>query len=408
MVTCSNTNRITLYTQYASTTLSLYAIADKLINDDKKIFIKQSGANKSWKPHPQWIIRVLFRICEIISNLFVFVIIAVFYGATWLAIHYIFLLVVNFILYNNGLLGEESYNIIAYTFAIMNLGVTPKVSPKQNERLFLSALYQKIISCLYLSLLKWMPKNGKKKKRDYFGYLSYYYLTSRALQSSFILSVTLILFVLRVDWGHCPICTDFESRFAQSDQLMVFIIIALVASIAQYILYILFFNSMHLGTSLLRDTRTLVINHQFADAIRLETMKINGYDRMSITEQTIRNYQIYERLLTIIIDENVPMLLINVENNDASDTISKEQRKEYEYFIKLLHDAPSYVECKDINATRASENINVASILDIGINIKVCGFCIVFFPFLFYNKRIDKHNLHDKHKRKHKNTRTRK
>ena len=100
-------NLFTIVTQFASILLSLYAISDKLINDDKKMFIEKSGANKIWRPQPMYIYRISFRICEVISNLCLLIIIGVFYGAFWFCLYFAWLLFVHYILYSNGLLGEQ-------------------------------------------------------------------------------------------------------------------------------------------------------------------------------------------------------------------------------------------------------------------------------------------------------------
>ena len=103
----SGQNTGALLTQIFSILLSLYAISDKLITDDKKMFIEQSGANKAWKPRAQYYYRVFFRVSEVISNLCLLIIIGVFYGAFWFCWYFVWLLFVNYILYSNGLLGED-------------------------------------------------------------------------------------------------------------------------------------------------------------------------------------------------------------------------------------------------------------------------------------------------------------
>ena len=136
-----------LATQFLSIFLSLYAISEKLINDDKKLFIEKSGANQAWFPKPKWIFRVAFRVSEVISNLFLIIVIAVFYGAYVASFYIGCLLFVNYILFRNGLLGDDKSNVFSYLIAVMNIGVTPKHDLQHNNQPipYLSKLYQIII-----------------------------------------------------------------------------------------------------------------------------------------------------------------------------------------------------------------------------------------------------------------------
>ena len=56
----NNTTTPTFWVQILSIFLSVYAISDKVINDDTKSFILQSGANTSWLPHWRWITRCAY------------------------------------------------------------------------------------------------------------------------------------------------------------------------------------------------------------------------------------------------------------------------------------------------------------------------------------------------------------
>lgn len=139
----SDTNQVyaraMYYLNYGSIFLSFYAIASKLVSDDKTFFIEASGANKAWKPTSQWMYRVLFRVFEVMTNLLTIVIMFAFFGAFVSFAFLSFHISLYYILYRNGLLGNELVNILGYIVAVVNLGVTP--TAKQAKKNILSSFF---------------------------------------------------------------------------------------------------------------------------------------------------------------------------------------------------------------------------------------------------------------------------
>ena len=330
-----------LLTQLVSISLSLYAISDKLINDDSKMFIEKSGANHKWVPTKQFIWRVLFRLCEVVANLFLMIIIAVYFGAFWFMLYFCWLIFVNYILYINGLLDEEYVNIIGYTVAVMNLGVTPRHKEELNVKFshnpqkqgkfkrIMSKFYQSVVSLLFVNCFTLKSRGNHFKM--YTRYLSYYYITSRAVQGLIIVTITIVLFYVteNVDSKNCNkiFCTSTDSRYANPIPMQIALFVCFSCYIIQYLCYLSFFNSMHLGASLYRTTKTLTSNHQFSDAIRLEKIKLRRLGKKGINV----DLKALKTILTIIIDENISILYRN--KNDISENITHEQTNQYIYFI---------------------------------------------------------------------------
>ena len=346
----NNNNNTIILTQILSICLSLYAISDKLINDDKRMFIPASGANKAWLPTSKYICRILFRLCEVVSNLFLLIIIAVYYGALFFTLYTIMLLSVNYILYRNGLLGEEVTNIFAYIVAIMNLGVTPRYSDvninnegKKCSNKCIKAFFQKVVSCMYLNFaMSWCNIKFNPK---YARFLSYYYLISRIMNGLTILCITIVLFygTADVNWD-CIVCTSQESRNENGEALQIFLFFTMFCYVLQYFLYVYICDSMHLGISLFRNTKTLTMNTQFSDGIRLERIKLKQKKQINSNinnRQQSNDFKIFLKVYNIIIDNNITLAMINNNSKDKNnkiDELTPEKQKEYEYLINEMND----------------------------------------------------------------------
>ena len=126
---------------------------------------------------------------------------------------------------------------------------------KQNR--YICRIFQLVVSCLYVKCL-----SGRKYTR----YLSFYFIMSRIIQGLSITLATITLFYTTKDWNCVSkfLCVSYEARTANEGPFQAFIFITLTCYILQAFFYMKFFDSMHLGTSLLRDTRSLLKNHQFS------------------------------------------------------------------------------------------------------------------------------------------------
>ena len=374
----SYTNIQAILTQLISISLSVYAISNKLISDDSKAFIESSGANTSWKPHKLFVFRVLYRICEVTSNLFLFVIIGVFFGAFWLFLYFFWLLSINWILYTNGLLGESAVNIVAYSISIMNLGLVPRhtdehrvqnynyrdsgksidliTAPQDSDNVSHSSVMRNDSNVVDMMMTETDDNNGIKNWRRKCGcllqcminiwylkckfnnhkrarYLSYYYTISRIIQSLIILTITIIMFyATRNENWTCVICTQSTSRNENHISMTICLFLTVACILCQYVFFQLFFNALHLGTSLNRDTGSLISKYQFFDGIRLERIKTRNK-----TDKLQSYLEIYDKILNnIIIDKNIP--LIYFTDTVKNDSIRSETVKEYQYFINQIND----------------------------------------------------------------------
>ena len=322
--------------QLLSIGLSMIAIANKLVNDDRKAFIDASGANKGLKKVN--IIRIMFRISEVIANLCLGIIILSFYNVYFFS-GYVFLLVyVHILLFKNGLLGKDRSNIFSYLIAVVNLGLTPCAEQKlfcncpcvKNKNIcrysgdscclfkWTKALVYRINGWLIIMFYRYMFKIEWQWHCKYLHLLSYFYLLSRVIQGITILSITII-----VDFVFEPNNDHFASKF-------VFINVSFVGYIMCYVLYVIFHDSMNLGTSIERDIKTLAINYQFADAIRLIEFDIQ--DRHE--DKGENGWRYYNRLFQILIDENIKLLMIDKDNYDAD--LNEEYAKEHIFLIQEI------------------------------------------------------------------------
>ena len=290
----SSNDGTTLAIQLISLFLSLYAIADKLISDDKKMFIEKSGANKAFIPRPKYIYRVLFRICEVIANLGLLLVLSVYFGSLVCALYIGWQLLINVILFRNGLLEQDKSNIIAYLVAIMNLGVTSNHSTcldnhyrsnNDNDKScisnIVSKISQKIVSMTYLScffagghnnnwkIAKIRKDNNNDKHRgtgqenegnhgacvctgslhgESSRFLSYYYIITRITQGIFIVVISIVIFYATKDsnWDSV-LLPSAQARYAHSLELQLFLFATLFCYIMQYVFYRKMFDALHLG-----------------------------------------------------------------------------------------------------------------------------------------------------------------
>ena len=128
-----------------------------MITDDKRLFIQQSGANKMLPPS-KYIVRVFFRVFEVIGNLRVLLVIGVYFGAIYTFFYCILLFFIHFTLYENGLLGEDPSNMISYIVANMNLGVMP--GAEQNSTLYWNEEKNSRLVPLFIVLLHFCTCNA--------------------------------------------------------------------------------------------------------------------------------------------------------------------------------------------------------------------------------------------------------
>ena len=333
-----------LVTQFSSILLSLYAISDKLISDDSKLFIEKSGANTAWYPNPKWIYRILFRLCEVISNLFLIIVISVFYGAYAASFYVLCLLFINYILYRNGLLGDGVSNIFSYLVAVMNLGLTPKHNVQHNEKKIacLSPIYQGIIKFIFIYCFKCCScscncncmcccknNNNSNKNSKYKRHFSYYLVYFRVIQGVFITIITIFLYYYTRKMNFHDVIfflPDESARYQNTLQMQIYLYTMLITFVLQIVFYKLIFECMNLGVSLLRNSKTYVMNYQFSDAIRLEQIK---KDRPN-------DIEIFDKILKELIDENVPLLMINAKDK-SNPNINKQDINEHLHLIEELN-----------------------------------------------------------------------
>lgn len=325
----------------SSIILSLYAIASKLIHDDSKVFIQQSGANWFFPPTWRFIARVLFRISEVSCNLFVLLIVSVYFGVFFAFFYLLFLICLNIILYQNGLLGEEWLNIFAYIFACINLGITPKhlksqstttsQTEEQKNNICSIRVIKKIAANVY-NPSQWLLCKKLMSKFGYNRLLSYNLIFSRMVQGLVLLGITAAMFFVvdkteTLNRWQCVICTDYNSRHANDTLFKYLIWITGGLYIIEFVTMICIFESLSLGFSLVRDWPTYLLNHQFLDGVRLLKMK-HKIDRKDFSVNS------YLKMIEIIFKwfNDANMILLNKFDYQ----LTQEQSNNYHYFVALL------------------------------------------------------------------------
>ena len=317
--------------QISSIFLSLYAISNKLISDDKFIFIEKSGANKKWTPHPKFAFRVLFRLSEVIPNLLSIIIVSVFYGVYLAFIYLLYLLSINLMLFRNGLLGTNKSNILGNVVAVINLGVTARHNNNVKEINYISQISRYTAVCLFKRSL--CLCNKIMNVEQYGHSLSFYLVVTRIISGLWVMSITIILYYTtkNVNFGSVlTIIPDEETRYVRSSLVQFLSWFVILCYILQIILYRLIFSSMHLGVSLQRDLTAYVLNYKFCDAIRLEKIK----------KQQTTNVKIVRKILTTIVTENVPLLgatKIQIKKKKDARKITREQSNEHLYLINRIN-----------------------------------------------------------------------
>ena len=332
-----NSSGLVYLVQILSILLSLYAISDKIISDDKFVFIQESGANKSWLPTPKFIFRVLFRVCEVIANLLTITIVSVFFGVYLASIYLCYLLFINFVLYRNDLLGKNKSNIFAHLVAVINLGVIPTHNAIKKNQKCVSKTYKCVVLCIfnrfccfYDSIINY----------DYGRSLSFYLIITRIISGIWVISLTIIFYYATssVNFNPLYIIPDKETRYVNSLLMQFLLWIVFACYILQFLFYKLIFSSMHLGMSLERDVSAYVLKYKFSDAIRLQKIK----------KRTRRNniVEIVEKVLNIIVERNVPLVGVAANTAHAKgnrplatqtrNTCTKEQKNEHLYLIKEI------------------------------------------------------------------------
>ena len=264
------------------------------------------------------------------SNLFLFIVIASFYNVYILTIYLLFLIYIHFILYTNGLLGKDVSNILSYLVGIMNLGETPNAMTTIRRKIeCIGRVNQFLISFLYGFAYK------INFHYNYLHFLSYFFLLSRVTQGVVILIITLIIDSLDV------INNDhFELKY-------IFMFVALVCYVLSIVFYVSFHDGMNLGKSIERNVKILTINYQFADAVRLIKFEhrirdSNSNSNSNSNENTKRHLEnlimVYKKLLTIIIEENIPLLIVNkIDLNSNRSDVNDEHEKEHEFLINEIN-----------------------------------------------------------------------
>ena len=278
---------------FLSIFLSFYSLSSKIVNDDKKMFIHSSKANKKFPPSKGYITRTLFRFFEICNNLLLFVVILIYGGAFWLFIMFGWLLLTHYFLYHNGLLGTDKFNIVGYCFAVLNLGLTPD-QRSLTDRYSIKSDWILIHNVMMRINYGWIQAltaddnivntsdydNSKSicKKIihgcDY--YFAFYLLLNRIVIGCMVCLICLILLIFDVIGLGIPciasksniFCTSIQSRTAHSGELISILIISILFYVGQLLLYCLIIPNMHLGMILSRDIVVKVVNHQFRDAAR--------------------------------------------------------------------------------------------------------------------------------------------
>ena len=366
---------IVQFIQILSILLSLYAISSKLISDDKIVFIESSGANKLFKS--KWVYRTLFRLCEVMSNLLLIIVVFVFYGV-YLGFTYLcYFLFINFILFRNGLLGENKSNILAHLVAVTNLGITPMHDSSATRTKCISTTFKCIIMCLFNRCICFCKKIIN---REYTRSLSFYLIITRIVSGFWIALITIILYytMRNVDFFDHEmllyVIPQKHTRYQNSQLVQILLWLVLLCHFLQFAFYKLIFQSMNLGVSLQRDFTTYVLNYKFSDAIRLENIK----------KQQINNVAILKKVLNTIVDQNVPLLGVTRKQLQTFKNITKTQRNQHVYLINEIETVTqtNYKDCQvmlcDI-LTNAIYNSHLTMISFIIVNTWIGDICLKKF-----------------------------
>ena len=238
----SNETTGVLIIQFISLFISVYAIADKVTNDDKRMFVFKTKSKFYYK----YILRILFRLCEIIGNLLLFLIIGVFYGAFWAFAYVCYLWIVHFILFKNGLLGNYVSNTISYCIACMNLGLTVKHNTEENIQTHSktscipSKVSQFLIKITYFNCFYHLLRKNKLYLK-FSRYLSFYYLMARNLQGLILVLMTIGLYfgTMNSRFDCFFFCASPESRYANKRLFIAFLYIDLVCFVFLYLCFCL-------------------------------------------------------------------------------------------------------------------------------------------------------------------------
>ena len=354
-----NYSSSTLLIQSFSIFISLYSISNKIVSDDKTMFIEKSGANQVFPPTITFIYRLMFRLCEVTANLFFIVIICVYFGFIVACVYFCGLVIINCILYVNGLLGSEWSHIFSYTI-VMNLGVTPqepkfKVSKlsccdcKENKNnnnnshnnknqdktsSVISNIFSKIIRFLFIFCF---AKNKDCKlfvfnNEKYNHYLSYYYVMRSILSGFSFACVTLILFYT----------TDINDGELSGGDFEAILWCTVLLYVFEYVFYRLMFDSLHLGMLLKRDPKTLLLNYKIMDSIR--SLKLQKELEWDQSENSFNcEIDVYQTIFLWILDENMILLSTdqvsrrtNVNHNNNNYAIPGYIKKHHVYFITAI------------------------------------------------------------------------
>lgn len=91
--------------------------------EDAAVF--KAEANKKWPPSFGYLMRALFRFCEILSRLYVLTLICVVMGERFFFVYFALDLMVNLRLYRKGLIGPTWMNIFGYILCVVDLASVP-------------------------------------------------------------------------------------------------------------------------------------------------------------------------------------------------------------------------------------------------------------------------------------------
>ena len=227
-------------------------------------------------------------------------------------------------------MGSDKFNVLSNTVAVMNLGQIPSYGYSGESRKWVSKFYQKIIKLRFVELFKCFCCQACVKAR----YLSYYYVMVRIVEGLVIVAITTVIYYVTG--------VDGSGLFVYLIEPVLYTLF--LGYICQIMLYQVMLQTMNMGVSLLRDTTTYVINYQFCDAIRSETLLINGSKRSNNLLDT--QIKVIETILTIIIENNVSLLIVdrcdfiaisNYSKKYKNDDITSAQAKEHLYLWQTIN-----------------------------------------------------------------------
>ena len=253
-------------------------------------------------------------------------------------VYVLYLVLLHFILFRNGLLGTQYSNIMSYIVALMNLGLLPNGKKQPSNIRFVSKLFQCCVDFSYFGNFRCLQT---KLRRKYGRYLSFCMCFSRNIQNFVITLIVSCLYYLTksTKWS-CFVCTDFEARYSGNVMLFqVCLFLCLVCCVLQPILFALIFNYLHLGLSLDRDPKQLFLKFLFRDAIRM--LELRNESEYEICNKTL-NWMLQEKLQlnpTIYSSTNSTTSSINAGYNDSM--IAKEYKYLISYFKQCLNSVDS-------------------------------------------------------------------